>query len=297
MERIQEYSNIVQEEEKSIESDLSANWPTHGSIKVENLSVRYADDLPNILHNITFRVNDKEKIAIVGRTGSGKTSLSLAFFRILPFTSGSITIDGRDISTISLYDLRSKLTIIPQDACLFTGTIRSNLDPLELYDDEKIWTALNRVQLIESLQETLSSASEDGTVSETIHHFSLDSIVSENGSNFSQGQRQLICLARSILQSSKILILDEATANVDNVTDSCIQRTIRQEFVDQTIITIAHRLRTIIDYDKVLVLDNGKIVEFGTPFELISNESGIFRSMCVETGEYEELLTLSQIIV
>ena len=294
VERIQEYMNIPQEEDHLPELVPPKEWPTDGHIEVRDLSLRYSDELPDVLHNVTFQVSGGEKLAIVGRTGAGKSSLSTAFFRLLPFTNGSITIDGIDICKISLFDLRSKLTIIPQDPVLFNGTIRSNLDPTYSCDDAIIWTVLNRVQLLEVLHES-AGASDDGIVNDmqNLNQFSLDSNVSENGSNFSQGQRQLLCLARSLLHSSKIIILDEATANVDNVTDACIQKAIRSEFSNQTIITIAHRLRTIIDYDKILVLENGRVVEFGSPSQLLQeSDTGIFKSMCLETGEYQELAAM-----
>jgi ABC-type multidrug transport system fused ATPase/permease subunit len=204
---------------------------------------------------------------------------------IVSLSGGSITIDGIDISTIGLYDLRSKLTIIPQDPVLFNGSLRSNLDPLEQNADHKLWEALERVHFLESMQK---AQGEESTLT-------LDYAVAENGGNFSQGQRQLLCLARSLLQGNKIIFLDEATASVDNETDVRIQQTIRTEFASSTIICIAHRLRTIIDYDKVLVLEKGKVAEFGTPLDLIEDSTvGTFRSMCQETGEFDELVEIAR---
>lgn len=210
----------------------------------------------------------------------------MAFFRIIPLSGGSITIDGIDISTLGLGDLRSRLTIIPQDPILFSGSLRSNLDPLSEHEDASLWQALKRVRLLDSMQ-----LNEDGESS-----MSLESSVSAGGSNFSQGQRQLLCLARALLRRNRIIFLDEATASVDNATDARIQETIRQEFVGSTILCIAHRLRTVIDYDRILVLDNGQVAEFGSPLELIERSpAGIFRKMVEETGEFEELLELARI--
>jgi ABC-type multidrug transport system fused ATPase/permease subunit len=265
------------------------------------LSIRYAPDLPDVLQNVSFNVLPSEKVAVVGRTGAGKSTLSLAFFRIISLSGGSITIDGENISEIGLYDLRSKLTIIPQDPVLFTGDLRSNLDPFNQHDDEKIWESLKRVHFMESLQqakvdkpEDAQSPNEDDAKSTLDPNaITLDFKVQENGGNFSQGQRQLLCLARSLLQGNKIIFLDEATASVDNDTDAKIQTTIRTEFADRTIVCIAHRLRTVIDYDKILVLDKGKVLEFGTPLELI-NLNGTFRSMCEDTGEFDDLVELAK---
>ena len=194
---------------------------------------------------------------------------------------------GSSISKIGLYDLRSRLTIIPQDPILFNGTLRSNLDPMDEHSDEELWDSLNRVNLLSSFQISADTQNE-GTVT-------LEYPVTENGGNFSQGQRQLICLARALLRKTKLILLDEATASVDNETDARIQSAIRQEFLEGTVITIAHRLRTIIDYDKVLVLDKGRVIEYGSPLALIERSPiGVFKSMCEETGEFEELVELAK---
>lgn len=252
-----------------------------------------------MLKGVSFNIQAHEKIAVVGRTGAGKSTLSLAFFRIISLSGGSIVIDGQDISEIGLFDLRSRLTIIPQDPVLFNGTLRTNLDPLDQHDDQKLWEALKRVNFLESLQQAKTfvvedEVSEEGTIMDS-NNITLDYGVAENGANFSQGQRQLLCLARSLLQGNKIIFLDEATASVDNETDARIQTAIRHEFASSTIVCIAHRLRTIIDYDKVLVLEKGQVAEFGSPLDLIEQSSvGLFRSMCEETGEFEELLALAR---
>ena len=292
VERILEYGDGLDAEpevavEERINVDLdsildtngqSSRWPTLGKVVVENLSVRYASELPNALSNVSFSIPGGGcKLAVCGRTGSGKSTLSLAFFRILQISGGFIEIDGIDISKLPLKDLRSHLTIIPQDPIFFQGTLRSNLDPLGVHTDADIWSALSRLKFRESCPE-LSS---------------LDS--STLSSSLSQGQKQLLALCRAFLSKNKVIILDEASASCDMETDQKIQIALRSEFTDSTVVCIAHRLRTIIDYDYVLVLDKGKVAEFGPPGVLLSTPgSGIFDEMCRKTGEYEELLELAK---
>ena len=204
------------------------------------------------------------KIGIVGRTGAGKSSLTLSLFRLIEPTSGKIIIDNFDVTQIGLQELRSKLTIIPQDPVLFSGTLRTNLDPFDQYTDEQLWMAIEHSHLKDFVK------SQDNQ---------LEHEVVEGGENLSVGQRQLICLARALLRKTKILVLDEATAAVDVETDSLIQSTIRKEFSDCTIITIAHRLNTIIDSNRVLVLDHGSIAEFDTPDNLLANYESLFYSL------------------
>lgn len=213
-------------------------------------------------------INLQEKIGIVGRTGAGKSSIAQSLFR-MAHNDGQILIDDIDIHTIGLHDLRKRISIIPQDPILFSGTLRYNLDPFGERTDDELWMALDQVEL-KSVVMALRGA--------------IDCQVQDGGSNFSVGQRQLICLARAILRNNKILILDEATANVDSQTDALIQETIRSRFAECTVITIAHRLNTIMDSDKVLVLDAGKIVEYGHPFELIESSNGFFKQLLDQTG-------------
>lgn len=282
LERISEFSTIAQEAPEFIEPRPSASWPEKGDISVEDLTIRYAPTLPNVLHGLTFDINAKSKIGVLGRTGSGKSTLALSFFRFVEATEGRIVIDGIDISKLGLTDLRSRLTIIPQDPTILSGTLRSTLDVFDEYEDHEIFEALRRVHLLPSVDEPEVNIGENANVFRD-----LDSPVSEGGENFSAGEKQLLCMARAILKRAKILFCDEATASVDYVTDELISQTIRKEFAESTIITIAHRLRTIIDYDKVMVMDQGRIAEFDDPSVLLSNPSSKFYALCKATGPKE----------
>jgi ABC-type multidrug transport system fused ATPase/permease subunit len=272
-----------------------AAWPTEGRIEVNDLVVAYAPDLPPVLKGLTFSVNRNERIGVVGRTGAGKSSLTLALFRFLEARSGSIHVDGLDISKIKLHDLRSRLAIIPQDPVLFSGTIRSNLDPFDHHTDAELRDCLERVHLVTNAASSAAasgSATPIGSVTpkNTNPFADLSSPVSEGGLNLSQGQRQLLCLARAIVSRPRVMVLDEATSAVDMHTDALIQRSIREEFTDATLIVIAHRLSTIADFDRVLVLSDGRVAEFGTPRELWEmGEGSMFRAMCEESGEREKL--------
>ena len=322
VERVKEYIEVEQEAKAIIpDSRPPANWPSHGAIQFINYSTRYRVDLEPVLKNVTFSIQAGQRVGIVGRTGAGKSSLAMALFRGLEAEEGKILIDNIDIGLIGLLDLRKAITIVPQDPTLFSGTIRSNLDPFDLFTDEEILNTLRRVQLIDSTPPLTSSkpapVAHMDTIFETpadtshkdsdltpefdlahqgintggnVNTFTnLSSPISESGSNLSQGQRQLMCLARALLKSPRVLIMDEATASIDYMTDGKIQDTLR-EVKGSTIVTIAHRLQTIIDYDHVLVLDKGRLAESNSPWELISNENGIFRSMCEMSGDLENLM-------
>ncbi|KAJ7916824.1 multidrug resistance-associated ABC transporter [Mycena leptocephala] len=283
LERVKEYSDLAQEPPEFIEPRPESSWPEHGAIQCENLVIRYAPELPDVLHNLTFDVKPGEKIGILGRTGSGKSTLALSFFRFVEATEGRIVVDGLDIAKIGLTDLRSRLTIIPQDPTILSGTLRTTLDVFNEYQDADIFEALRRVHLIPS-EDTPEETAD--TVNANMFR-NLDSSVSEGGENFSTGEKQLLCMARAILKRSKILVMDEATASVDYATDELIGKTIRHEFKASTILTIAHRLRTVIDYDKIMLLDQGKIAEFDRPAVLLADKSSKFHALCQATGKEE----------
>ncbi|KAF2836953.1 P-loop containing nucleoside triphosphate hydrolase protein [Patellaria atrata CBS 101060] len=295
-ERIVEYSQLQTENDGGL--DAPAAWPTEGRLEVDNLVVGYAPDLVPVLKGLTFSVNSHERIGVVGRTGAGKSSLTLALFRFLEAREGKVYIDGLDISTIKLHDLRSRLAIIPQDPVLFSGTIRSNVDPFNEHEDQPLLDALQRVQLIPSADTSPTpSAAPSSPSSEEAHRpntptknalLTLHSPIAESGSNLSQGQRQLLCLARAIVSRPKIMVLDEATSAVDKATDELIQRSIREEFGSSTLIVIAHRLSTIADFDRILVMGEGRVLEYGSPGELLE-KGGEFAGLVKESGEAEVL--------
>ncbi|CAG8537245.1 20906_t:CDS:10, partial [Racocetra persica] len=301
VERLIHYSDKLEVEAENIIPDNRSppGWPARGEIHIKNLEIKYGPDSPLVLKGISVDIMAAEKIGIVGRTGRGKSTLAMSFFRIIEPTSGSILIDDVDISTIGLRDLRSNITIIPQDPVLFNGTIRSNLDPFNGHSDPELWDALHRVHLtkISSLTHEkqskviLSISDQKNNKQEPIM---LDSPVKENGSKFSQGQQQLIAMARALIRHSKLIIMDEATASIDFKTDHLIQATIREEFKNSTVITIAHRLRTVIDYDRILVMDAGNIVEFDIPYLLMQKSDGLFRGMCERSGEFAELIEIAK---
>ncbi|KAM7536240.1 hypothetical protein Aperf_G00000087056 [Anoplocephala perfoliata] len=242
-------------------------WP-EGGIEFINYSTRYREDLDLVLHSISVSIRPGEKIGIVGRTGSGKSSLVLALFRMIEASGGEIRVDGINIAEIGLHDLRGRITLIPQDPVLFSGTLRFNLDPFNSHTDEAIWEAL----AIANLRLFVEGASSEG----------LNMSITEGGGNLSQGQRQLVCLARALLRHSRILVLDEATAAVDPLTDRFIQQAVRKEFASSTVLTIAHRLNTILDYDRIMVLDAGRLAEIGTPKELAKRTDSMFHGMLKE---------------
>ncbi|KAK2616981.1 Transporter of the ATP-binding cassette (ABC) [Conoideocrella luteorostrata] len=301
MERVKEYLDLDQEAAPVVEKNRPPeSWPDKGNVEFVNYSTRYREDLDPVLKSISLRINAREKVGIVGRTGAGKSSLALAIFRALEAEKGRIVIDDVNIGDIGLRDLRENITIVPQDPTLFMGTIRSNLDPFDQYTDEQVFEALRRVQLIgpeesatnptiqvTSGSQVIRSAASSVRTNKNVF-LDLSSPVTESGSNLSQGQRQLLCLARAMLKKPTVLVMDEATASIDYNTDSKIQETIRE--LTGTVITIAHRLATIVDYDKVLVLDHGEVKQYGHPWELISDEEGQFYSMCEMSGELDVLV-------
>ncbi|XP_059617049.1 multidrug resistance-associated protein 1 isoform X6 [Phlebotomus argentipes] len=270
VERIKEYAETKQEAPWELpNATVPKNWPEVGTVEFRDFQVRYREGLELVLRGITFVVDGGQKVGIVGRTGAGKSSLTLSLFRIIESAGGSILIDGQDISKLGLHTLRSRLTIIPQDPVLFSGSLRMNLDPFNSHTDDEVWRALEHAHL-RAFVKGLTAG--------------LNHEVSEGGENLSVGQRQLVCLARALLRKTKVLVLDEATAAVDLETDDLIQRTIRTEFKDCTVLTIAHRLNTIMDSDKVIVLDRGHITEFSSPSELLQDRKSAFYSMAKDAN-------------
>ncbi|XP_058800223.1 ATP-binding cassette sub-family C member 4-like [Phymastichus coffea] len=263
------------EQEKMQLIEPPKDWPTYGRVEFKSVYMRYSEDEPPVLKGLTMSIRPSEKVGIVGRTGAGKSSLISALFRLAK-VEGGIEIDGIDTGTIALEDLRKNISIIPQDPVLFSGTLRRNLDPFNEFTDKLLWEVLEEVELKDAV---------------TLTGNGLDHRVLDRGSNYSTGQRQLICLARAILRNNRVLMLDEATANVDPHTDALIQRTIRTKFAPCTVLTVAHRLNTIMDSDKVLVMDKGRLVEFDHPHILLQNHHGPFSSLVKETGRamFEQL--------
>uniref|UniRef100_A0A7N8Y8Y1 ATP-binding cassette sub-family C member 5 n=1 Tax=Mastacembelus armatus TaxID=205130 RepID=A0A7N8Y8Y1_9TELE len=266
VERIHHYIQSLSQEAAARLKDRTppADWPHQGELVFKEVEMRYQENLPLVLSRISCTIRPKEKVGIVGRTGSGKSSLGVVLFRLVERCGGSILIDGVDISDIGLADLRSKLSIIPQDPVLFSGTVRSNLDPFKQYSEEQIWDALERSHMKECVSQL---------------PLKLESDVVENGENFSVGERQLLCVARALLRQCKVLILDEATAAMDPEMDALIQETIRTSFQDCTTLTIAHRLHTVLASDRIMVLNQGKVVEFDEPSKLLANENSRLCSM------------------
>ncbi|KAG6617557.1 multidrug resistance protein ABC superfamily [Phytophthora cinnamomi] len=269
-ERIAHYGSLPEEgykREARNKDSLTADWPRTGAVVFENVSMRYRDDLPLVLKNVSFSVNSGEKVGICGRTGSGKSSLMSVLFRVVEIpNSGRVLIDGVDIATITVHQLRTKLTIIPQDPMLFSGSLRMNLDPFAEKSDAELYEVLRKVHL----SETVSGWGKG-----------LDYEVAEKGENLSVGQRQLLCIARALIRDSKVIVMDEATANVDQESDKLIQQTMKESFGggDRTVLCIAHRINTIMDSDKILILDAGEVVEYDTPSALLQVKGGVFKSL------------------
>ncbi|XP_050545467.1 probable multidrug resistance-associated protein lethal(2)03659 isoform X2 [Daktulosphaira vitifoliae] len=270
VERVLEYTNAPQESalESTPDKKPPKDWPAKGRVTFKKLYLRYGPDTQHVLKDLNINIEPSEKVGIVGRTGAGKSSLIGALFR-LAINEGYIIIDNIDIHSLGLHELRSKISIIPQEPVLFSGTMRKNLDPFDEFSDHALWEALEEVELKDPVEDLPGG---------------LNAKMSEGGSNFSVGQRQLVCLARAIIRNNKILVLDEATANVDPQTDALIQNTIRTKFSNCTVLTIAHRLNTVMDSDKILVMDAGNMVEFDYPHILLQNKHGFLFKMVEETG-------------
>eukprot|EP00253_Pinus_taeda_P030801 PITA_30801 len=268
VERIKQYMHIPSEAPAVIEDHRPTdNWPSHGKVELQDLKIRYRSNSPLVLRGITCTFEGGKNIGIVGRTGSGKTTLISAIFRLVEPAAGRIFIDGLDINSIGLHDLRSRLGIIPQEPTLFHETIRFNLDPLSEHSELTIWEVLNKCQLGDNVREKV-----DG----------LDALVSSDGDNWSVGQKQLFCLGRALLRKSRVLLLDEATASIDNATDAILQTIIRKEFADCTVITVAHRIPTVMDSDIVVVINDGEMVECDNPLKLMEREGSLFKRLVTE---------------
>ncbi|KAI3756395.1 hypothetical protein L1987_56215 [Smallanthus sonchifolius] len=268
VERLDQYMHIHSEAPEIIEDNRpSRKWPSTGRVVIENLKIRYQPNSPLVLQGISCVFEGGHKVGIVGRTGSGKTTLISALFRLVEPTEGRIVIDDIDITSIGLHDLRSSFGVIPQEPTLFSGSIRYNLDPLSEHSDQELWKVLEKCQLREAIQDKKEG---------------LDSLVVQDGSNWSLGQRQLFCLGRVLLKRRKILVLDEATASIDNATDTIIQKTIREEFMDCTVITVAHRIPTVVDSTMVLVMKDGKVMEYDKPMKLMNEPASLFAQLVNE---------------
>lgn len=302
-ERIMHYANeLEQEASHQIEAAKPPrSWPAEGRIEFDNVRMKYREELPDVLKGLTLSVGAAEKIGVVGRTGAGKSSIMMALFRMSELSSGSIKIDGVDLSKIGLHDLRSGISIIPQDPLLFSGTLRSNIDPFNLRTDLELYDALKRAHLVHSTPRVsmavpLMSISGEplpsGAQTPAQGRFTLETVIEEEGGNLSVGERSLVSLARALVRGTKVLVLDEATASVDVSTDSKIQQTIRDEFKDRTLLCIAHRLRTILSYDRILVMSDGKVEEFDTPLNLYKMK-GAFYEMAQKSSIKEQDLIVS----
>jgi len=270
VERVLEYARLPSEAPEVVSKNRPPNsWPSKGAVTFNNYSTRYRPGLDLVLKNINLSIKSHEKIGVVGRTGAGKSSLTLALFRIIEAAEGDVQIDKLNTSSIGLLDLRGRLAIIPQDAALFEGTVRDNLDPGHIHDDTELWSALTHARLRDHVADMPGQ---------------LEARIQEGGSNLSQGQRQLVSLARALLTPSNILVLDEATAAVDVETDALLQATLRSDmFQHRTIITIAHRINTILDSDRIVVLDHGTVKEFDSPANLVQKR-GLFYELVRESG-------------
>jgi ATP-binding cassette subfamily C (CFTR/MRP) protein 1 len=263
IERTTHYSELPQERWEGTE-EPPPSWPRIGQIQFESFELRYRPELEPSLKGISCTIEPGERVGVVGRTGAGKSTLLSSLFRLREASAGEIRIDGISIAALPLEALRSRLTVIPQDPFLFPGTIRQNLDPFGRHDDATLWRIVHRAHL-------------EPTIRRLPH--GLDTVVGEGGGNLSGGQRQLLCLARALLRRSQIVLLDEATASIDHETDALIQKTLRDDFRGCTVVTIAHRVPTVIDSSRIVVLDRGRIVEFDTPAALLAKPEGVFKKL------------------
>lgn len=274
VERANFYSyDLPQEAPKKLDpkdgGGVPADWPARGDIDIKDVQLRYREGLELVLKGVNVNIEGGQKVGVVGRTGSGKSSMMIALLRMVELAGGSISVDGINLRSIGLNDVRQKITIIPQDPVIFSGTIRFNLDPFNQHSDAELWDALEKSHMREFVE-----AFDEG----------LDAKVSEYGENLSAGQRQVICLTRALLRKSKILILDEASSSLDMETDRLVQETIREHLKDATILTIAHRLFTLADYDKIIVMDNGTVAEYGSPSVLLEDQRGLFTGLVSALG-------------
>lgn len=286
VERLQDMTQLPQENDDLTPDSitLKPSWPSEGRLAFENVCLRYRPGLPLALNGLTFNAYAGQRIGICGRTGAGKSTITAALFRLCELESGKITLDGQDLSSVGLADVRGRtngMCIIPQDPVLFSGSLRECLDPWGASTNDAILEALQSVRVANAMERGLEA---------------LEDFVDEGGRNFSVGERQLLCLARAVLAKPKVLVLDEATASVDGETDVFIQEMIRKRFSGTTMLTIAHRLNTIMDYDTVLVMDKGRVAEFASPRELLKNANGLFSSLVDSTGN-ESSLALRQMAI
>nr|XP_019003640.1 uncharacterized protein I203_03786 [Kwoniella mangroviensis CBS 8507]OCF67101.1 hypothetical protein I203_03786 [Kwoniella mangroviensis CBS 8507] len=283
IERVQYYTELPPEASPTTPSDPGPLqiWPDKGAISFSQVKLRYRPELPLVLNDITFSVQPGEKVGVIGRTGAGKSSIAQALFRTVEICGGTIHIDGVDLKTLGLDTLRQRLSIIPQDAFLFGGTVRDNIDPTSSFPDDRLNDALNLIHRDCHCSPTLRDK------------LRLDTIVANEGSNFSAGEKQLLALLRALVKGSKVLLLDEATSSVDPETDALIQRIIQTEFMDVTLISIAHRLQTVAYYDRILVMEEGRVAEYDEPLILFDNPNSVFRSLCDKKNvTREELLRI-----
>lgn len=264
VERAEQYiRDIPKEHQHPLSVDVAPDWPSEGIVCFQNVSLVYRSGLPSALSGVSFRTRPGEKVGIVGRTGAGKSSLFLCLFQLVRLSEGKVFIDGIDVSTVRHQTLRSKLAVIPQDPFLFNGSVRDNLDPCHRWNDSQLWTTIEKCHLKEII-DSLGG---------------LDEVVGERGRNLSAGQKQLVCLARAMLTKAKVLCIDEATASVDKTTDHQLQQTIRDEFSDSTVLTIAHRIETIVDSDRILCMDQGRVVDFASPRDLQADPNSLFSQL------------------